>query len=112
MPSETSIQLSIVKALKKKGAWAVKIHGGPMQTKVVDILACYRGIFIAIEVKRPGLDATVIQQDVLDDVVRHGGFAIVAHNVEEALALLDSLDEKFRVWRKERKRLQRGKLGI
>lgn len=46
------------------------------------------GRFVAIEVKVPGKNATKEQQSFLDMVRSLGGQAGVAHNVEEAVAIL------------------------
>lgn len=107
MPKESYIQTKIIEALKAKGCYVLNIHGSAMQPNAVDLFVCYRGVFVAIEVKIPGKDATLKQQDTLDDIQRHGGFTTVAHNVQEAIELLDELDAKFRIWRKARQRIQR-----
>lgn len=41
------------------------------------------GRFLAVEVKRPGNEATELQQGWLDEVARSGGLALVIHSVGE-----------------------------
>jgi len=60
----------------------------PVQTgfgkRTVDILACYKGRFIAIECKRPeGGKLSKIQRDVLRTVEACGGIGIVARCWED-----------------------------
>jgi Holliday junction resolvase len=89
--SETAIKDTILSWLRKHGSYAVKIHGGPMQEAgVPDIQACISGRFIAIEVKIPGQEATPVQQYHIEDILRAGGVAFVAHSLREAMDQLET----------------------
>lgn len=87
---EKDIVNAIKKALNEKGAWVVKTHGSPHLAGLPDILVCYQGRFIALEVKRPETRGTVTlrQQHFLDAISDAGGTAAVVTSVEEALATL------------------------
>jgi len=89
-PLEKDIVNAIKKALTENGAWVVKTHGSIHTAGLPDLLACYQGRFIAIEVKRPETRHTVTarQQAFLDAIADAGGTSGVAVSVEEALALL------------------------
>lgn len=50
------------------------------------------GKFLAVECKRPGEEPRPNQELFLDDVRRHGGVGVVAHNLEE---LQEALAECF-----------------
>lgn len=52
-----------------------------------DIIGLYKGRFLALEVKLPTTrnKVTILQQDFLDEVKRHGGIAAVVTSPEEAL---------------------------
>jgi len=66
--------------------WIVKILGGGIQEGgIPDILACYKGRFIAIELKRPdGEGALAIRQDAqLRRIKKAGGTAVVIDNLED-----------------------------
>lgn len=52
MALESDVVKKIRKIIKDRGGKSVKIHGDAYQEKEVDILACYQGRFIAIEVKK------------------------------------------------------------
>lgn len=48
------------------------------------MLCCYRGRFVAMELKRPGEQPTRIQAYRMAQVVEAGGFAFCVHSAEEA----------------------------
>lgn len=93
--SETLLVRRILKALEKHGAWAFKVHGGPSQRAgLPDIIACYKGRFVGLEVKDPhtGYKATPLQLHTLDEIRKHDGTAAVIYSVEEALNILTLFD--------------------
>jgi Holliday junction resolvase len=49
---ETAITRKLVDKLREAGAWVYKVHGSGMsRAGVPDLLCCYKGRFVAIEVK-------------------------------------------------------------
>lgn len=92
---ERPITTSILKALRERGAWAEKVHGSAYKKSLPDVIACYRGRTIGIEVKRSEHEkATPLQQDTLDQISRAGGACAVVYTVSMALALLDAIDKE------------------
>lgn len=86
---EREITTDVLKALREAGAWAEKVHGGPMQSRgLPDIFAVYKGQAYGIEVKRPGEKATQIQLYVLGRMELAGAKTGVVHDVPETLTLL------------------------
>ena len=83
--------------LEGRGAFVVKIHGGdnPFQeVGIPDLLVCYRGYFIGLEVKQPGEDPTQVQ-------------LAVGRRIESALgrfAIVSSVDDVERLLRKLRRK--------
>ena len=65
-----------LKTIPKCKSFRVEQRPG-MGRGVSDILICYRGIFMAVEVKLQGKKPTALQRKFLDDVVKAGGRAIV-----------------------------------
>ena len=66
--------------------WIVKIWGGGMQEGgIPDILACYKGKFIAIELKRPDGEGVLAprQQAQLNRIERAGGIAKVIDSLDD-----------------------------
>ena len=59
-----------------------------------DLVGCYRGRFIALEIKRPGKSATAEQQQWLACVRYNGGVAEVVHSVDEAIAVVQRMGAK------------------
>ena len=86
--SETTLTRAIAAALRKEGAWVVKTHGGPLSAGVPDLLVCYKGRFVAVEVKMPGGRLTRLQASTLGRISVAGGWAIVATSVEDAMSTL------------------------
>lgn len=91
---EAPIVKKIAKELKKQGWWGFKTHGGADQIRgLPDLVGCYHGYFLAMEVKKPGKDATPLQAFTIQQIRLAGGIAGVVHSVEEALDLLGTVPE-------------------
>ncbi len=86
---ESTIVRKIREALIQRGAAVVKIHGSAFQPDAVDLLGCYRGRALAIEVKRPGKEPTPRQAEFLERWRRAGGIAFWATSKAEAIAKLE-----------------------
>lgn len=96
MGPEKKIENQIKTELERRRAWYVKIAASNyMPVGIPDILACYNGRFIAIEVKRPGrLNGTSPAQRLqLDNIVRAGGYGLVTDNVDAVITLLDKISK-------------------
>ena len=87
--SEAAITQDLIVRLRREGAFAEKVHGGPRQRKgMPDIVATFDGFSVWIEVKVPGKDATPIQAAVLEELRGAGGWAAVIRSVAELDDLL------------------------
>ncbi len=96
--TEKAIKDSIQRHLKKKGAWNLKIWGsGIGRTGIPDLLCCYRGRFIALEIKVPGNTATKLQAYEINQIREAGGVAEVVHSAKEAAEILDRIDAKPKI---------------
>jgi Holliday junction resolvase len=84
----------VLNEIRSRGGFAVKIHGSPFQVAgIPDILACYRGRFIAFECKRAaGLPASKLQEWTMKQIRRAGGVALLIYAVEQATNELDRID--------------------
>jgi hypothetical protein len=69
----------------------IKFNSAP---GMADLNAVVCGVFVAIEIKRPGKDATPEQAAFLDCTNRAGGLGIVVHSVEELAAALKAITPK------------------
>lgn len=100
--AEHDIQSLILEALDRAGALAIRVNSGlvklggrhvrlaPKGTS--DIIALYRGWYLAIEVKRPGESLSDEQRAFLVDVEECGGKAVVAYSVEDVVSALAWVD--------------------
>jgi len=89
MKPETKLTHAILAALRERGGWWRKIHGGPSQRGIPDILGCYNGKFFAFEVKMPKGKLTELQAHNIDKIRESGGIAKVIYSVEEAIDIVD-----------------------
>jgi Holliday junction resolvase len=92
--TEQLIVRKIMSLLKKRGAWAYKTHGSPLSAGYPDIVACYRGLFVALEVKQPSTKHTATQRQLaqIKLINKAQGRARIVVSAEEVEDLLDELD--------------------
>ena len=108
---ESKLSRAIMAALRNRGIWCFKVHGGPFTTAgVPDIIACvpvrvegvnpdgYQthsdpiGIFVGFETKTPtGGDPSPIQNRQHDLIRSARGQVFVPRSVEDAVEALYSL---------------------
>lgn len=83
MLPEKKVETDIKKYLDHIGAYYVKIHGSAfMPAGTPDILACVKGVFVGIEVKKPkGGRVSDLQKLKLAQIEKAGGIGIVANDV-------------------------------
>lgn len=95
---ERDIVAACVDFLLFKGAWVFRVTGHlaregdrvfGQRKGIPDILFILDGRGGGVEVKRPGKQPTPHQQAELDAIGRAGGWAIVAHDVDDVIRLLE-----------------------
>lgn len=91
--TEQQIQKKIIKYLESIDAYVVKVISAS-KSGVPDILCCYGGRFVGIEVKRPETRSTVsaLQEYNLDQIEQSGGCQCVAWEVEQVKDLIETID--------------------
>jgi Holliday junction resolvase len=90
---EKNIENNIKKYLKSKGAYYVKYFGNSFsQVGVPDILACYKGRFIGIEVKNEKGKTSPLQDFNLMEIKKAGGISLVARDPKDVETVLDNID--------------------
>jgi len=87
---EQDVQKKLVKYLEGLGAYTVNVIIAS-KSGVPDILCCYRGTFIGIEVKRPQNKNNVskVQRVNLDWIIDAGGLAGVAWDIDSLEEILN-----------------------
>ena len=89
---EKNIENNIKRYLKSIGAYYVKYFGNQFsQVGVPDILACYKGKFIGIEVKNETGKTSPLQDVNLEQIKQAGGISLVARSVEDVKQVIDKL---------------------
>ena len=72
-----------------------KEHGGQYGTAgIPDIIVCYRGRFIAFEVKVGNNQPTVLQALTIRKIIKAGGYALVIRSVDEAMQVIKAFKEE------------------
>lgn len=89
MESEKNFENRIKSFLKNEGAWFIKYWSGGVPTKegvkkftkdgVPDILCCFEGLFMGIEVKAPKGKPSKLQLYNLRKIDEAGGFGILLY---------------------------------
>lgn len=70
----------------------VKTHGGKYGKRgIPDLLICYKGIFVGLEVKRPGQKPTKLQREHLAAIEAAGGYSEVVCSAKEALIVIEEV---------------------
>lgn len=91
---ENAVVASIVKLLKEYGAWFVKTTGVSL-VGCPDLLVCYRGHFIALEVKREHNGEYGVTRKQAHEIIRlerAGATACVVASRIEVKRILDVID--------------------
>lgn len=103
--TESQLVIKIKQYLKDKGAYVEKIWGGGFQSAgIPDIIACYKGRFLGIEVKVGNNKPSEIQLVKLKRINDADGVGVVVWSLEEVkelIGLLDEADMKFENKEKE-----------
>lgn len=93
---EYRLATKISKAVKVRGMWCFKVHGGPMTVAgVPDLVGVYRGLFVAFEVKTPTGVVSARQRLIMRYIMKAGGIVTVPRSVADALTVLDRIDERM-----------------
>ena len=91
---ETYLQRSIRKLIQKRGGYAIKQHGSMLsEPGIPDILACYKGFFLAIEAKEVGNTPSRQQGIHIRNIQSADGITCVVWDVKEVEVLLNLLDD-------------------
>ena len=90
---EQDIQTKIMEYIQSIGGLPVKFNNIGIYAKagVSDILACIKGRFVAIEVKKPGETPSKLQENFINAINSIGGFAFWADNLDDVKAKLKEL---------------------
>lgn len=96
MKSEQAIQSDILKYLKSVGAYTIKVSAAT-KVGIPDIICCYKGKFLAIEVKKPETKSNVsaLQKANIFMIEAAGGIALIAWDKEMVKTFIDNIDKEI-----------------
>jgi Holliday junction resolvase len=92
---ETSLQERIQKLIEKRGGYVNKNWGSMIsEPGIADLTCCYKGLYLAIEVKVDKNTPSSAQGIHCRKVWKAGGIAVIVWTMEEVKIVLDILDEQ------------------
>lgn len=93
---ESVLQTKMLELIRGRGGYAETIWGGGYQSAgIPDILACYKGVFLGIEVKVGKNKPSALQKAKVNMINQAGGLAVVTwDDTEQLKAMLDYIDNK------------------
>lgn len=89
------MQRACIEVLKRRKCWYTNTRtGGYGRNGVPDLIGCYRGVFFAIEVKRPMTSSkpSRAQERELLAVQKAGGIATIARSKQDVIDMLNNID--------------------
>ena len=93
MPARESALVKRVKAyLRSRGAYVVKTCP-PMEKGTPDLLVCYRGVFLGIELKAEGEGPTELQKLRLAAIRKAGGVGFWTDDLGAVRLTIDTIDD-------------------
>ena len=93
MQPEAKIVKAIKKMIKERGGFCFKVWGSEyMMAGLPDLIICYRGRFVAMEVKTAIGEVSARQRYVHGLIERAGGVVDVPRSVDDASNILDIVD--------------------
>jgi Holliday junction resolvase len=91
--AEALLTKSIRQLLHSVGIFAWKEWGGPMSTPgVPDIIGCFKGRLIGIEIKSEKGVVSEYQKEFIENINRAGGLAFVARDIQTVIDKLELTD--------------------
>ena len=93
--AEALLTKSIRQLLNSVGIFSWKEWGGPMSTPgVPDIIGCFKGRLIGIEIKSEKGVVSEYQKEFIENINRAGGLAFVARSIDDVIEGL-GLQDRF-----------------
>lgn len=99
MAEEKQFENKIKRLLKERGAWFLKtFSNGIQRAGVPDLLVCYKGRFIGIEVKAEKGVISPLQIREIVHIRKAGGYALEVRpsNLDDLIKILDEIDKEVR----------------
>ncbi len=94
-------ETELIKKIKEylntvKDCFHWKEHGGQFGTAgIPDIICCYKGRFIAFEVKVGKNSPTVLQALTIKQILKAGGYALVVRCVDDVKTVISAFEKEI-----------------
>lgn len=92
---ETLIQDKIIEFLKNNRVLHWRMSGASNLSGFPDLLVCYKGIFVGLEIKTPEGSPTKQQVKVLADISMAGGVGKLVTSVEDVRDILEIIETYY-----------------
>lgn len=92
---ESKLAKKVKSYLVAQGAFVFNVHGGdsPFQEiGIPDLLCCFRGLFIGLELKLPGEEPSRIQELKMQKIRDADGIAEVVYSVAQVRLILERIE--------------------
>lgn len=81
---ESAFQKEAIETIESMGGYVIKIHVSAYQSQgEPDLVCCYRGRFIAFELKIDDNKPSALQLEKIKDIKRAGGIALPVWSINE-----------------------------
>lgn len=94
---ETLIQDKVVDYLNERRILHWRMSGATNLAGFPDLLLCYKGHFVALEIKTDDGAPTEQQLKVIKDINKNGGFGLIVKSVEDVEVALKMIWEGFKL---------------
>ena len=91
---ESKIQKDILNYLRHKRIFHLRFQAQSNINGIPDVICCYKGLFIGLELKQENGRATELQKRKLDAINNAGGIGLIVKSVEEVEQLFDQIDKE------------------
>jgi len=88
---ESKIQKEILAYLRKNRVFHIRFQAQSNINGVPDIICCYKGLFIGLELKQENGRATELQKKKLEAINNAGGIGRIIRSVEEVEELFKEI---------------------
>ena len=92
---ETIIQDAIIKYLNDNRILHWRMSGASNMAGFPDLMVCYKGRFVAFEIKTADGKATFQQHNVITEIIWNGGYAFIVRSVDDVKLMLQRVDERI-----------------